>query len=124
MVPTCIDPDRAAATVNRKTLTGYVKLPNYQNYLIEAGFEEEMQAIRKAIVAGQEDKLPSLMSDRWLSQVTLYGSPQDVRDGVEGWYAGTTLRAKATSARRHGSFDGHDLGTVGRTGVESPSVSS
>jgi alkanesulfonate monooxygenase SsuD/methylene tetrahydromethanopterin reductase-like flavin-dependent oxidoreductase (luciferase family) len=88
MVPTCIDPDRAAAaTVNRKTLTGYVKLPNYQNYWIEAGFEEEMQAIRKAIAAGQEDKLPSLMPDRWLSQVTLYGSPQDVRDGVEAWYA-------------------------------------
>ena len=88
MVPTCIDADRAAAAaVNRRTLTGYVKLPNYQNYWIEAGFEEEMQAIRKAIAAGQEDKIPSLMSDRWLSQVTLYGSPSEVRDGVEAWYA-------------------------------------
>jgi alkanesulfonate monooxygenase SsuD/methylene tetrahydromethanopterin reductase-like flavin-dependent oxidoreductase (luciferase family) len=27
------------------------------------------------------------MSDRWLSQVTLYGSPAEVRDGVEAWYA-------------------------------------
>jgi alkanesulfonate monooxygenase SsuD/methylene tetrahydromethanopterin reductase-like flavin-dependent oxidoreductase (luciferase family) len=88
VVPTCIDADRgAAAAVNRRTLTGYVKLPNYQNYWIEAGFEEEMQAIRKAIAAGQEDKIPSLMSDRWLSQVTLYGSPTEVRDGVEAWYA-------------------------------------
>jgi alkanesulfonate monooxygenase SsuD/methylene tetrahydromethanopterin reductase-like flavin-dependent oxidoreductase (luciferase family) len=88
MVPTCIDPDRAAAAaVNRRTLVGYVKLPNYQNYWIEAGFEEEMQAIRKAIAAGQDDKIPSLMSDRWLSQVTLYGSPGEVRDGVEAWYA-------------------------------------
>jgi alkanesulfonate monooxygenase SsuD/methylene tetrahydromethanopterin reductase-like flavin-dependent oxidoreductase (luciferase family) len=88
MVPTCIDADRAAAAaVNRRTLTGYVKLPNYQNYWIEAGFEEEMQAIRKAIAAGQEDRIPSLMSDRWLSQVTLYGSPAEVRDGVEAWYA-------------------------------------
>jgi alkanesulfonate monooxygenase SsuD/methylene tetrahydromethanopterin reductase-like flavin-dependent oxidoreductase (luciferase family) len=88
MVPTCIDADRAAAAaVNRRTLVGYVKLPNYQNYWIEAGFEEEMQAIRKAIAAGQEDKIPSLMSDRWLSQVTLYGSPTEVRDGVEAWYA-------------------------------------
>jgi len=88
MVPTCIDADRAAAAaVNRKTLIGYVKLPNYQNYWIEAGFEEEMQAIRKAIVAGQEDRIPSLMSDRWLSQVTLYGSPAEVREGVEAWYA-------------------------------------
>ena len=88
MVPTCIDADRAAAAaVNRKTLIGYVKLPNYQNYWIEAGFEDEMQAIRKAIAAGQDDRLPSLMSDRWLSQVTLYGSPAEVRDGVEAWYA-------------------------------------
>jgi len=88
MVPTCIDADRAAAAaVNRRTLTGYVKLPNYQNYWIEAGFEEEMQGIRKAIASGQEDRIPSLMSDRWLSQVTLYGSPAEVRDGVEAWYA-------------------------------------
>jgi alkanesulfonate monooxygenase SsuD/methylene tetrahydromethanopterin reductase-like flavin-dependent oxidoreductase (luciferase family) len=88
MVPTCIDADRAAAAaVNRKTLVGYVKLPNYQNYWIEAGFEEEMQAIRKAIAAGQDDRIPSLMSDRWLSEVTLYGSPAEVRDGVEAWYA-------------------------------------
>jgi alkanesulfonate monooxygenase SsuD/methylene tetrahydromethanopterin reductase-like flavin-dependent oxidoreductase (luciferase family) len=88
MVPTCIDADKsAAAAVNRRTLTSYVKLPNYQNYWIEAGFEEEMQAIRKAIAAGEEDKIPSLMSDRWLSQVTLYGSPAEVRDGVEAWYA-------------------------------------
>jgi alkanesulfonate monooxygenase SsuD/methylene tetrahydromethanopterin reductase-like flavin-dependent oxidoreductase (luciferase family) len=88
MVPTCVDADRAAAAaVNRRTLTGYVKLPNYQNYWIEAGFEEEMQAIRKAIAAGQEDQIPSLMSERWLSQVTLYGSPAEVREGVEAWYA-------------------------------------
>lgn len=88
MVPTCVDADRAAAAaMNRKTLIGYVKLPNYQNYWIEAGFEEEMQAIRKAIAAGQDDRIPSLMSDRWLAQVTLYGSPAEVRDGVEAWYA-------------------------------------
>jgi len=88
MVPTCIDADRsAAAAVNRRTLASYVKLPNYQNYWIEAGFEDEMQAIRKAVAAGHEEKIPSLMSDRWLSQVTLYGSPSEVREGIEAWYA-------------------------------------
>jgi alkanesulfonate monooxygenase SsuD/methylene tetrahydromethanopterin reductase-like flavin-dependent oxidoreductase (luciferase family) len=88
MLPTCIDSDKAAATaVNRRTLISYVKLPNYQNYWIEAGFEEEMRAIRKAITAGEEDRIPSLMSDRWLSQVTLYGSTAEVRDGIEAWYA-------------------------------------
>jgi alkanesulfonate monooxygenase SsuD/methylene tetrahydromethanopterin reductase-like flavin-dependent oxidoreductase (luciferase family) len=88
MIPTCIDADRAAsAAVNRRTLTGYVKLPNYQNYWIEAGFEDEMLAIRKAIASGEEDRIPSLMSERWLSQVTLYGSAAEVRDGIEAWRA-------------------------------------
>ncbi len=86
MVPTCVDADRtAAAAVNRRTLTGYVKLPNYQNYWIEAGYEEEMQAIRTALAAGEEDRLPGLMSDRWLADVTLHGSPSEVRDGIEAW---------------------------------------
>jgi alkanesulfonate monooxygenase SsuD/methylene tetrahydromethanopterin reductase-like flavin-dependent oxidoreductase (luciferase family) len=88
MIPTCLDADRsAAAAVNRRTLTGYVKLPNYQNYWIEAGFEDEMHAIKKAVAAGQDDRIPALMSDRWLAEVTLYGSPREVRDGVEAWRA-------------------------------------
>ena len=88
MLPTCIDDDRAAAaTVLRRTLTSYVKLPNYQNYWIEAGYAEEMGAIRAAIASKQEDKIPSLMSDRWLHDVTLFGSAAEVREGVEAWRA-------------------------------------
>jgi alkanesulfonate monooxygenase SsuD/methylene tetrahydromethanopterin reductase-like flavin-dependent oxidoreductase (luciferase family) len=102
MVPTCIDSDRAAAAaVNRRTLASYVKLPNYQNYWIEAGFEDEMRAIRRAIAAGEDDRIPSLMSDRWLSEVTLYGSPSEVREGVEAWRAAgvTTLIVVPSSTR-------------------------
>jgi len=88
MIPTCISDDRqAAAAVNRKTLTGYVMLPNYQNYWIEAGYGDEMRAIQRAITDGQHDKIPSLMSDKWLADCTLYGSVQEVRDGLEAWYA-------------------------------------
>jgi len=88
MIPTCISDDRqAAAAVNRKTLTGYVMLPNYQNYWIEAGYEDEMRAIQQAIAAGQHDKIPSLMSDKWLRDCTLFGSVAEVREGVEAWYA-------------------------------------
>jgi alkanesulfonate monooxygenase SsuD/methylene tetrahydromethanopterin reductase-like flavin-dependent oxidoreductase (luciferase family) len=88
MIPTVVDADRtAAAAVHRKTLTSYVKLPNYQNYWIEAGFSDEMLAIRKAIADKQEDRIPQLMSDRWLEQVTLYGSATQVRDGVDAWRA-------------------------------------
>lgn len=102
MVPTVIDDDKAAAAaVNRKTLSGYVRLPNYQQYWIEAGFEEEMRAIQKAIENKEEDKIPQLMSDRWLSQVTLYGNASEVREGVEAWHDSgvNTLIVVPSSAR-------------------------
>ena len=88
MIPTCIDDDRAAAAnVMRKTLTSYVKLPNYQNYWIEAGYEAEMKAIREAIGKRDDDAIQKAMSDRWLSDVTLFGPASHVRDGVEQWRA-------------------------------------
>jgi alkanesulfonate monooxygenase SsuD/methylene tetrahydromethanopterin reductase-like flavin-dependent oxidoreductase (luciferase family) len=88
MIPTCIDDDRAAAAAAmRKTLVGYVKLPNYQNYWIEAGYESEMRAARAAIAAPDEAGLLRAMSDRWLADVTLFGSVRAVRDGVEAWRA-------------------------------------
>jgi alkanesulfonate monooxygenase SsuD/methylene tetrahydromethanopterin reductase-like flavin-dependent oxidoreductase (luciferase family) len=88
MIPTTIDDDRAAAAaVNRRTLVSYVKLPNYQNYWIEAGYVEEMEAIRAAIGRKEEDRIPSLMSDRWLRDVTLFGPAAEVREGVEAWRA-------------------------------------
>ena len=46
-----------------------------------------MTAIRKAIAAREDDRIPSLMSDRWLREVTLYGSAAEVREGIEAWYA-------------------------------------
>ena len=88
MIPTCISDDvEAAANVMRRTLTGYVMLPNYRNYWIEAGYEEEMRAIEAAQQAGDAAKIPSLMSDRWLRDVTLFGTADEVRDGLEAWYA-------------------------------------
>lgn len=87
MIPTCISDNKtAAAAVQRRTLNNYVRLPNYQQYWIEAGFEEEMRAIQQAIANKEDNKIPQLMSDRWLQQVTLYGSASEVREGVEAWY--------------------------------------
>jgi alkanesulfonate monooxygenase SsuD/methylene tetrahydromethanopterin reductase-like flavin-dependent oxidoreductase (luciferase family) len=88
MVPTCVSDDRAAAAaVMRKVLTSYVKLPNYQNYWIEAGYDAEMTAVRAAVARRDDDAVRAAMSDRWLSDVTLFGSARDVRDGVEAWQA-------------------------------------
>jgi alkanesulfonate monooxygenase SsuD/methylene tetrahydromethanopterin reductase-like flavin-dependent oxidoreductase (luciferase family) len=87
MIPTCIAEDKAtAAAVHRRTLTNYVRLPNYQQYWIEAGFAEEMHAIQQTIAKKEDDKIPQILSDRWLQQVTLYRTASDVREGVEAWY--------------------------------------
>lgn len=102
MVPTCIDGDRAAAAaVMRRTLVPYVRLPNYQDYWIEAGYEEEMLAIRGAFARGEAERVPEHMSDRWLRDVTLFGSAAEVREGVEAWHATgvRTLIVVASSTR-------------------------
>jgi len=87
MIPTCISDDlEAAAAVNRKTLTMYLGLPNYRNYWKEAGYKDEMEAVEAALDAGERDRLPELMTDRWLSDCTLYGPADRVLDGLEAWY--------------------------------------
>jgi alkanesulfonate monooxygenase SsuD/methylene tetrahydromethanopterin reductase-like flavin-dependent oxidoreductase (luciferase family) len=88
MVPVCIDDDReAAGAVMRRVLTPYVQLPNYQSYWIEVGYEEEMAAIRGAIERREAERIADFMSDRWLRDVTLFGSASEVRDGIEAWRA-------------------------------------
>ncbi len=87
MIPTVIDDDRAAgAARNRKTLAGYVSLPNYRNYWKQAGWVDEMEAAETAIAAGDSEALNRAMTDDWLSNATLYGSASEVRDGVEAWF--------------------------------------
>ena len=88
MIPTCIsDDEEAAASVNRRTLTGYVMLPNYRNYWKEAGYVEEMEAVEKALQSGDRESIPDLLTERWLEDTTLFGSPAKVLDGLEAWYA-------------------------------------
>jgi len=87
MIPTCISDDiEAAKAVNRRTLTSYAMLPNYRNYWKEAGYQEEMEGIEKAIADGDKDKIPHFLTDRWLADTTLFGSATQVRDGVEAWF--------------------------------------
>jgi alkanesulfonate monooxygenase SsuD/methylene tetrahydromethanopterin reductase-like flavin-dependent oxidoreductase (luciferase family) len=87
MIPTCISDDEAAAmAVNRRTLTSYAMLPNYRNYWKEAGYEEEMSGVEAAIADRDLDRIPLCLSDRWLADTTLFGSPARVREGIEAWF--------------------------------------
>ena len=86
MVPTVIDDDLdAARAVHRRTLSGYLALPNYRNYWKQAGDVDEMTAIEAALAADDRDALPGLMSDRWLDDCTISGSSTAVRARLDEW---------------------------------------
>lgn len=87
MTPTCISDDvEAAKAVHRKTLWRYAQLPNYRNYWKSVGFEEEMAGVEKAIADGEPEKIPHFLTDRWLSETTMFGTASQVRDQVEAWF--------------------------------------
>jgi alkanesulfonate monooxygenase SsuD/methylene tetrahydromethanopterin reductase-like flavin-dependent oxidoreductase (luciferase family) len=100
MIPTVVDDDvKAAHALHRRTLSNLARLPNYRNYWREAGYVEEMDAIEAAVGRGDTDDLPSLVSDAWLADTTLSGSPSTVRDGIEAWFdAGVTTPIVVPSA--------------------------
>jgi alkanesulfonate monooxygenase SsuD/methylene tetrahydromethanopterin reductase-like flavin-dependent oxidoreductase (luciferase family) len=91
LIPTVIDDDiDAARAKNRRTMSGYVRLPNYRNYWAEA-YPEEMAAVAAGIEARDNAAVEVAMTNEWLDDVTLSGSVGRIRDGVEAWFdAGVT----------------------------------
>ena len=88
MLPVCITDDEGAAVeLHRRRLVRYVLLPNYRNYWKEAGYGEEMAAIEKALADNRRDDIPRYLTDRWIADNSLYGSPTKVRDRLAAWYA-------------------------------------
>lgn len=87
MLPTCIADDiDAARAVNRKNLIHYLELPNYRNYWREAGYDDAIDAVEKAIDAGETMKIADIMGDKWIDDVTLFGPVARVRERLEAWY--------------------------------------
>jgi alkanesulfonate monooxygenase SsuD/methylene tetrahydromethanopterin reductase-like flavin-dependent oxidoreductase (luciferase family) len=87
-IRTCICNDEAEATaVLRRTVANYALMPYYRNYWKEAGYVEEMTGIEAAVAEGRLDDVPKFLPDRWLADITLFGSATKVRNGVEAWRA-------------------------------------
>lgn len=100
--PACVSEDRGAAlTAIRRYLMFYLKLPNYQNYFIEAGYEEEVAAARSAIDDGDDEGLMAAIPEGMVSDVALYGTKAEVAQRAEAWEAAgiTHLVLDCTSAR-------------------------
>ena len=88
MLPVCITEDEGAAlALHRRRLVRYVLLPNYRNYWKEAGYGEEMAAVKRALAENRRDDIPRYLTDRWIVDATLYGSAAKVRDRLGAWYA-------------------------------------
>jgi len=103
MVPTVIDADKTAArAIHRRTLTGYLALPNYRNYWKQAGYEAEMVAIEEAIAAGDRDRLPQLMTDEWIDDCTVSGSAGEVRERFDQWATAGVLPIAVMSSTTGG----------------------
>jgi alkanesulfonate monooxygenase SsuD/methylene tetrahydromethanopterin reductase-like flavin-dependent oxidoreductase (luciferase family) len=88
MLPVCIAEDEGAAmALHRRRLGRYPLLPNYRNYWREAGYGEEMAAVEKAIAENRGEDIPSCLTDRWIADISVYGSATKVRDRTAAWYA-------------------------------------
>jgi len=90
MVPTIISEDiDAALALHRKTLTGYVSLPNYRNYWRNAGYADEMDAIENVLSTAPKESLAqtlqATMSDAWLRDCTISGTKSQVREQFAAW---------------------------------------
>jgi alkanesulfonate monooxygenase SsuD/methylene tetrahydromethanopterin reductase-like flavin-dependent oxidoreductase (luciferase family) len=87
MVPTVIDEDvDAARAIHRRTLAGYVALPNYRNYWKAAGYEPVMTATEEALAGDDRQAVSALMTDEWLDDCTISGGAEEVRARLDAWY--------------------------------------
>ena len=90
VVPTVISDDLDAAyAIHRKTLTGYVSLPNYRNYWRVAGYDKEMDNIESIIATTPKEslaeQLQQAMTDEWLRDCTISGNAAQVREQFSAW---------------------------------------
>ena len=87
MIPTVISDDiDAARAINRKTMTGYVSLPNYRNYWRAAGFNDVMDRIEEALPTRDDDAIRAAMTNEWLDDCTISGDATYVRERLFEWH--------------------------------------
>lgn len=86
LAPCAVSDDRPLALgAIQRGLRLYMALPNYQNYFIEAGYEEEVERARAAVAAHDNAALLNSVSERMAGDIGLFGTAAQVREKVEAW---------------------------------------
>lgn len=84
--PVCVHEDRdVAAAAIRRYLLFYMKLEHYRNYWIEAGYRQEVEAAEEAINRNDDAAAMAAMSERFVADVGLSGTVDDIRQGMARW---------------------------------------
>ena len=90
MIPTVISDDvEAARAIHRKTLVGYVTLPNYRNYWRACGYGEQIDAFEEILSESAKEsrntEIISAMDNQLLDDCTISGYVDTVRERLYGW---------------------------------------
>lgn len=90
MVPTVISDNLSAAqAIHRKTLVGYVSLPNYRNYWRSCGYDEQIDAFEKILESPNKEtrsaEIIAAMDTAWLDDCTISGDGDTVREALWAW---------------------------------------
>ncbi|MEZ0151534.1 MAG: LLM class flavin-dependent oxidoreductase [Candidatus Reddybacter sp.] len=98
-IPTFVSEDNdAALSAARHNLAFFAGLPNYRLQWRRAGFEAEMAAAEKAWEVSDRRAAATVISDKMVEQVCIYGSPGQCREQIEAFrQAGAAMPVLAVS---------------------------
>ena len=94
MIPcyVCEDGDKARRYMKHRVAFKAFMLPRYRQRMEEAGYTEEVAAVKDAYAEGKVDYAASLVPDGLAESFGLVGTPEEAREQVKRWReAGVTL---------------------------------
>ena len=103
MVATIIDEDLdAARALLRSRLLTYLDSSAYRNFFRAAGYGDMIDHVEQVLTSGDRDQLARCLTDDFLSDVAVVGSPSQVHDRLEAWYDLGVMPICAMSSTRGG----------------------
>ena len=86
------DKDQARDSLRHNTALYAAKFPRYRKLMADAGFADEMEAVRRAWHAGDREKAKRLVPAGLLDKMALLGTPEEYRQRLREYRdAGITL---------------------------------